>query len=164
MDLTDFAGAYEVLMQVPFVAGRMFERTEAGRVVCYDLRGGGAGSGWWRRPRATSGSWRAPAAPRAGTRARCAWTAGSSATPAPAFAADEAGPWPAPVPKFKALESGEHPRLFFRKADLPEIHKRYGTGGSPAAHAVPRRMRSSAGSPKAFTLWPSGQWKTRPFP
>jgi hypothetical protein len=34
------------------------------------------------------------------------------------------GPIPLPVEGFKALEPGEHPRLFFRKADLPELRKR----------------------------------------
>ena len=38
MDLSDFMTAYEVPAEVPLVAGRMFERTQAGGVVCYDLR------------------------------------------------------------------------------------------------------------------------------
>jgi len=37
-DLVDFDTAYEVLMHVPLVDGRMFERTDDGRVACYDLR------------------------------------------------------------------------------------------------------------------------------
>ena len=36
-------------------------------------------------------------------------------------------PWPSPVPAFKPPSSGEHPRLFFRKADLAEIKKRAAT-------------------------------------
>src|SRR5579871_5509587 len=36
-------------------------------------------------------------------------------------------PWPAPVAGFKAPQSGDHPRLFFRKSELPEIRKRAGT-------------------------------------
>lgn len=38
LDLVDFDTAYEVLMHVPLVDGRMFERTDDGRVACYDLR------------------------------------------------------------------------------------------------------------------------------
>jgi outer membrane protein assembly factor BamB len=38
MDLADFTTAYEVMAEAPLVAGRMFERTEAGTIVCYDLR------------------------------------------------------------------------------------------------------------------------------
>ena len=37
MDLSDFMTAYEVGAEVPLVAGRMYERTQAGVVVCYDL-------------------------------------------------------------------------------------------------------------------------------
>ena len=42
-------------------------------------------------------------------------------------AAADGQPWPAPVPGFTAPEPGEHPRLFFRKADLPEIKGRAAT-------------------------------------
>jgi hypothetical protein len=38
LDLADFTTAYEVLMHVPLVDGRMFERTVDGRLACYDLR------------------------------------------------------------------------------------------------------------------------------
>jgi hypothetical protein len=38
LDLVDFTTAYEVLMHVPLVDGRMFERTVDGRLACYDLR------------------------------------------------------------------------------------------------------------------------------
>ncbi len=38
MDLADFTTAYEILMETPVVAGRLFERLESGQVVCYDLR------------------------------------------------------------------------------------------------------------------------------
>ena len=38
MDLSSFTNSYEVLMEVPLVAGLMFERTEQGSIVCYDLR------------------------------------------------------------------------------------------------------------------------------
>jgi outer membrane protein assembly factor BamB len=38
MDLSSFTNAYEVAMEAPLVAGLVFERTEAGTIVCYDLR------------------------------------------------------------------------------------------------------------------------------
>jgi hypothetical protein len=38
LDAAEFTTAYEVYMETPVVAGRMFERTVAGTVVCYDLR------------------------------------------------------------------------------------------------------------------------------
>jgi outer membrane protein assembly factor BamB len=38
IDLVDFDTAYEVLMGVPLVDGRMFERLDDGRLACYDLR------------------------------------------------------------------------------------------------------------------------------
>lgn len=38
MDLGEFTNGYEVPMELPFVAGRLFERTEKGTVLCYDLR------------------------------------------------------------------------------------------------------------------------------
>ena len=46
-------------------------------------------------------------------------------------------PWPAPVKDWKAPEAGEHPRLFFRKADLPEIRKRVAT---PEGKAIVKRL------------------------
>jgi len=50
---------------------------------------------------------------------------------------DESG-WPAPVPGFKPPEPGEHPRLFFRKWELPEIRKRAET---PEGKAIVARLR-----------------------
>jgi outer membrane protein assembly factor BamB len=38
MDLAEFTNGYEVAMEAPLVAGLVFERTERGSVVCYDLR------------------------------------------------------------------------------------------------------------------------------
>lgn len=38
LDLIDFDSAYEVLMHVPIVDGRIFERTDDGRLACYDVR------------------------------------------------------------------------------------------------------------------------------
>ena len=38
LDKNEFITGYEVLTQVPIVAGRMLERTETGGILCYDLR------------------------------------------------------------------------------------------------------------------------------
>ena len=38
MDLSAFMTASEVGAEVPLVAGRMYERTQSGGVICYDLR------------------------------------------------------------------------------------------------------------------------------
>ncbi len=38
LDKNEFITGYEVLTQVPIVAGRMIERTETGGILCYDLR------------------------------------------------------------------------------------------------------------------------------
>ena len=39
-------------------------------------------------------------------------------------AADGDGPWPAAVAGFVPPQPGEHPRLLFRKADLPKLKAR----------------------------------------
>lgn len=46
MDLLDFTTAYEVHMELPVVAGRMFERTNDGRLACYDLREPAGETAW----------------------------------------------------------------------------------------------------------------------
>ena len=38
LDKNEFTNAYEVAMEYPVVAGCLLERSEDGRVVCYDLR------------------------------------------------------------------------------------------------------------------------------
>lgn len=38
LDQNEFTNGYEVNMEYPVVAGRLFERNEAGKLVCYDLR------------------------------------------------------------------------------------------------------------------------------
>jgi hypothetical protein len=85
-------------------------------------------------------------------------------------------PWPAPVSGWKAPVAGEHPRLFFGKAELAEIKRRAAT---PEGQAIVKRLRflldgkegmalpevipaPGAGAPnaphgKALTLWhPAG--------
>lgn len=58
----------------------------------------------------------------------------------PVACADPAAesPWPAAVPNFIAPTPGEHPRLFFRKADLPQIKARAAT---PEGKAIVARLR-----------------------
>jgi hypothetical protein len=48
-----------------------------------------------------------------------------------------ATPWPAAAPGWKAPAADEHPRLFFRRTDLPEIKKRAAT---PEGQAIIRRL------------------------
>ncbi|HYG77618.1 MAG TPA: hypothetical protein VEK08_21615 [Planctomycetota bacterium] len=50
--------------------------------------------------------------------------------------------WPAPVPGFTPPAPGEHPRLFFRKADLPELKKRSET---PEGKAILSRLKATLG-------------------
>lgn len=47
-------------------------------------------------------------------------------------------PWPAPVPGHQPLQAGEHPRLFFRKAELAALRARAAT---PEGQAVLKRLR-----------------------
>ena len=54
----------------------------------------------------------------------------------------DAGPWPAPVKGFVAPKPGEHPRLFFRQGDLPELRRRAKT---PEGKAVIARLRETLG-------------------
>jgi len=55
---------------------------------------------------------------------------------AAAFAGES--PWPAPVEGHEAVEPGEHPRLFFRKSDLPALKARAKT---EAGQAILKRLR-----------------------
>ena len=49
-----------------------------------------------------------------------------------------AGPWPAPVPGWEPVKPGEHPRLFFRKSDLPALRTRAET---PEGKSILARLR-----------------------
>lgn len=46
-------------------------------------------------------------------------------------------PWPSPVPGFAAPKPGEHPRLFFRRSDLPKLRARAKT---PEGRALLKRL------------------------
>ena len=80
------------------------------------------------------------------------WSVSSASV---SLARERAGPWPAPVPGWVPVKPGEHPRLFFRNADLPALRKRARTregkaildrlrfllGGGEAMPAVVSRSR-----------------------
>ncbi|HXG61596.1 MAG TPA: hypothetical protein VNO22_09485 [Planctomycetota bacterium] len=55
-----------------------------------------------------------------------------------AAAGGQESDWPAPVKDFKAVEPGEHPRLLFRKPDLPRLKK---IAGTPEGKAIVERLR-----------------------
>ena len=75
---------------------------------------------------------------------------------AAAPAAPDAGSWPTPVPGHAPVKPGEHPRLFFRKTDLPALRARAQT---PEGRAILERCRhlldgaDRVREPGAFTLW-----------
>jgi hypothetical protein len=84
-----------------------------------------------------------PTAPVEATPVRAAEVPTPARTPAaapgkgmPAF--DLESPWPADVPGFKPPAPGEHPRLFFRRGDLPALRARART---PEGQAVLKRLR-----------------------
>lgn len=56
-------------------------------------------------------------------------------------------PWPTPVPGFKPPRPGEHPRLFFRTTDLPELRKR---AQLPEGKAMVARLRELLGGGDAM--------------
>jgi hypothetical protein len=55
---------------------------------------------------------------------------------------------PAPVPKHVPPQVGEHPRLFFRQADLPELRKRAAT---PEGKAIIARLKTLLGGGDAMS-------------
>jgi len=63
------------------------------------------------------------------------------------FAPSQDGPWPAPVAGFQAPAQGEHPRLFFRKADLPRLRERAAT---PEGKAIVARLKELLGGGDAM--------------
>lgn len=52
--------------------------------------------------------------------------------------AEEKDPWPAPVPGWTAPKLGEHPRLFFRRTDIPALRERART---PEGKAIIARLK-----------------------
>ncbi len=56
-------------------------------------------------------------------------------------------PWFTPVQGFVAPQAGEHPRLFFRKADVPQLRERAAT---PAGKAMIARLKVQLGGGEAM--------------
>src|SRR5436190_1829354 len=69
------------------------------------------------------------------------------AVSASAGAGEKEQPWPTPVAGWKAPAAGEHPRLFFRKADLPALKKRAET---PEGKAILARLKVLLGGGEAM--------------
>lgn len=59
----------------------------------------------------------------------------------------DSGPWPTPVEGWAAPEPGEHPRLFFRKGDVPALRERAKT---PEGQAILTRLRATLGGGEAM--------------
>jgi hypothetical protein len=74
---------------------------------------------------------------------------------APGVRAAEDPPWPAPVPGWKAPEPGEHPRLFFRKADIPKLRERAKT---PEGQAILKRLRQQLNGSDGESVGDPGLW------
>ncbi|MFO7900472.1 MAG: hypothetical protein R6X20_09540 [Phycisphaerae bacterium] len=68
------------------------------------------------------------------------------------------GPWPAPVPGFEPVRPGEHPRLFFREADLADLRARAAT---PEGRAILERLKVVLGGGDTM---PAPPGKSRDFP
>jgi hypothetical protein len=77
---------------------------------------------------------------------------------AAAGAVAEGDPWPAPVTGFQPVQPGEHPRLFFRKSDLPALRARAVT---PEGQAILKRLRTVLGGGDKMPARPG---KSRGFP
>lgn len=74
----------------------------------------------------------------------CFLTAGFFALPnGPSGRAAEQ-PWPAPVPRFVEPQAGEHPRLFLRQADVPELRRR--AADTTEGRAIVARLRYLLGN------------------
>lgn len=74
------------------------------------------------------------------------------ALPLTASAAES--PWPADVKDWKKPEPGEHPRLLFRKGDVPDIRKR---AEMPEGKAIIKRLRFLLDGKNGDTLLPVDQ-------
>lgn len=83
--------------------------------------------------------------------ARQGWFRGNVGKTAhvPGPEAADTRPWFVPVPGHQPVQPGEHPRLFFRKADLPELRRRAAT---PEGQAILRRLRQQLNGSDGETL------------
>jgi hypothetical protein len=59
----------------------------------------------------------------------------------------DGGPWPAEVADWTPVAPNEHPRLFFRRGDLPELRRR---AASPEGKAIVDRLRKTLGGGEAM--------------
>lgn len=66
-------------------------------------------------------------------------------------------PWPSPVPGFKAPAPGEHPRLLFRREDLPRLRQRAAT---PEGKLLVERLRHQLNGSDGESLPPAENPKT----
>lgn len=64
-------------------------------------------------------------------------------------------PWPADVPGHIPPKPGEHPRLFFRKADIPKLRERAKT---PEGQAILKRLRVQLNGGDGETIPPQDKW------
>jgi hypothetical protein len=71
------------------------------------------------------------------------------------LAAGEETPWPALVPGWKAPEPGEHPRLLFRKGDIPALRDRATT---PEGQAILKRLRQQLNGSDGESVGPPEMW------
>lgn len=74
-------------------------------------------------------------------------------------AADVEKPWPAPVPGFTAVTPGEHPRLLFRKSDLPALRQRANT---PEGKLILQRLRVMLDGGEGVSLPATPTMKDKP--
>lgn len=73
---------------------------------------------------------------------------------AAALAAEDT-PWPAPVKDWVGPKPGEHPRLFFRKSDIPALRKKAET---PEGKAILKRLRKQLNGSDGQSLNPREMW------
>jgi hypothetical protein len=68
-------------------------------------------------------------------------------------------PWPAPVPGYREPAAGEHPRLLFRKQDVPALRQRAQT---PEGQAILKRLRQTLDGRNGDSLPAKFGMNTRP--
>jgi hypothetical protein len=104
----------------------------------------GLTTGLWLRPVLTLGAILSLSVPDASRGAPAA--AGQENPPEPSPAAAPAS-WVQPVPGWVPVQAGEHPRLLFRKSDLPALRKRAQT---PDGQAILARLKATLGGGEAM--------------
>lgn len=64
-------------------------------------------------------------------------------------------PWPSKIEGFKAVEPSEHPRLLFRKSDIPMLREKAKT---PEGQAILKRLRWTLDGANGETPTPKERW------